>query len=516
MKQTATACTVAYRVNQMPTDTSEKELESLIVNYLTRQTSASADGQSAIAEDLPPYGSACYFLGMAVDYDKDYAVDRAHLFAFLETTQPVVFQNLGLDADGPKRSQFLARLSTEIGKRGVVDVLRNGIKHGPAFITLCYESPSPGNTKAASLYAENRLSITRQLRYSKSKPNNALDLCLFINGLPVFTFELKNSLTNQTVSDAVTQYKSDRDPKELLFQFKRCLAHFAVDDRQVMFCTRLEGDASWFLPFNKGCNDGAGNPPNPNGLMTDYLWRDILSRDRLTDILENFAQVVKVKNPKTGYERESLIFPRYHQLDVVRKLLADVRENGAGSKYLIQHSAGSGKSNSIAWLAYQLVGLKKDGATIFDSIIVVTDRRNLDRQINATIKGFRQIGANVVHANSSRDLKDYITSGKAIIITTVQMFPFLLDQIGNSHRGRSFALIIDEAHSSQSGSTAATMSLALAANGAKDADETMEDVINRILESRNLLTNASYFAFTATPKHKTLQMSGQPLSFRHR
>ena len=247
-------------------------------------------------------------------------------------------------------------------------------------------------------HAANRFSITRQLHYSREETKRALDLCAFINGLPVATFELKNSLTKQTVEDAVEQYKRDRDPRETLFQFGRCVVHFAVDDHEVAMCTALKGTKgmakdSWFLPFNQGWNDGAGNPPNPDGIKTDYLWKRILTPERLTEILENYAQIVEEENPKTGKKKQVQIFPRYHQLDVVRRLLADVAAHGAGQRYLIQHSAGSGKSNSIAWLAHQLIGLRKDGAEVFDSIIVITDRRLLDRQIRETIKGFAQVGS---------------------------------------------------------------------------------------------------------------------------
>ena len=229
------------------------------------------------------------------------------------------------------------------------------------------------------------------------------------------------------------------------------MAHFAVDEQEVRFCTHLKGKGSWFLPFNLGWNDGAGNPPNPDGLKTDYLWKRILTREGLTDILENYAQVVETKDEKTGKKKSVQIWPRYHQLDVVRRLLADAQTHGAGRRYLIQHSAGSGKSNSIAWLAHQLIGLKKDDATIFDSIIVVTDRRILDQQIRDTIKQFAQVGATVGHAEHSGDLRKFIAEGKKIIISTVQKFPFILDEIGSEHRGRRFAIVIDEAHSSQGG-----------------------------------------------------------------
>ena len=358
-------------------------------------------------------------------------------------------------------------------------------------------------------YAQNRFSVTRQLRYSRDETQRALDIGLFINGLPIATFELKNSLTKQTVEDAVEQYKRDRDPREKLFEFGRCVAHFAVDEHEVRFCTHLKGKASWFLPFNQGWNDGAGNPPNPDGLKTEYFWTRIITRNGLTNILENYAQVVETKDEKTGKKRKEQIWPRYHQLDVVRRLLADTHQYGAGKRYLIQHSAGSGKSNSIAWLAHQLIGLRKDDAGVFDSIIVVTDRRILDKQIRDTIRQFAQVGATVGHADRSGDLRKFIESGKKIIISTVQKFPFILDEIGNEQRGRRFAIIIDEAHSSQGGKTSAAVSMALSEAGAEEDDETTEDTINRIMAARRLLPNASYFAFTATPKNKTLEIFGE-------
>jgi type I restriction enzyme R subunit len=272
-------------------------------------------------------------------------------------------------------------------------------------------------------------------------------------------------------------------------------------------CTELKDASSWFLPFNKGWNDGAGNPPKPAGLKTDYLWKQILTKQGLTDILENYAQVVEEKTEK-GRKKYHQIFPRYHQLEVVRRLLADARQAGAGKRYLIQHSAGSGKSNSIAWLAHQLVGLDKGGKLVFDSVIVVTDRRVLDKQIRNTIKQFAQVSATVGHAEQSGDLRRFLATGKKIIITTVQKFPVILDEIGDEHRGRQFAIILDEAHSSQGGRISAKMNLVLSADGAEEEEETVEDRINRIMEARKMLPNASYFAFTATPKNKTLRCSG--------
>jgi type I restriction enzyme R subunit len=494
----------------MPTtDTSEKGLEAIIVALLTGQTDDGAPAPRRARERAAPYGGAGYVEGDPRDYDRAHAVDLAKLLAFLRATQPKAIAQLGLAEDGPKRLQFLARLQGEIAKRGVVDVLRKGVRHGPASVELFYGTPSPGNARARELFEANLFSVTRQLRYSKDETQLALDLCLFINGLPVATFELKNRLTKQTVADAIQQYKRDRDPKELLFQFGRCLVHLAVDDQDVWMCTHLQGVDSWFLPFNKGWNDGAGNPPNPRGIKTDYLWKQILTRQGLTDILENYAQIVEEKDERTGRKRQRQIFPRYHQLDVVHKLLADAAQRGVGKRYLIEHSAGSGKSNSIAWLAYQLIGLEKRGKAIFDSIIVVTDRRVLDKQIKDTIKQFAQVASTVGHAEHSGDLRQFLEAGKKIIITTVQKFPFILDDIGNEHRGRNFAIIIDEAHSSQGGRTSAKMSQVLSPEGGAEDEETVEDAINRIMESRKMLPNASYFAFTATPKNKTLEIFGE-------
>ncbi|MGA2372520.1 MAG: type I restriction endonuclease subunit R [Candidatus Korobacteraceae bacterium] len=472
-----------------PTDVSEKGLEILIVESLVNE--------------------AKYVQGDPNDYDRDHAVDLPKLLEFLHGTQKAEVERLGIGEDGPNRQKFLNRLQGEIAKRGVIDVLRKGIDHLAAKIQLFYGTPSPGNVKAAELHGANIFSITRQLRYSKDETQLALDLCLFINGLPIATFELKNRLTKQTVDDAVQQYKRDRDSRELLFQFGRCVVHFAVDDQEVRFCTKLEDNASWFLPFNKGYNDGAGNPPNPEGLKTDYLWKETLTKPGLTDILENYAQIVEEEDDK-GRKKRKQIFARYHQLRVVHRLLHATARDGAGKRYLIQHSAGSGKSNSIAWMAHQLIGLEKNGTAIFDSVIVVTDRRVLDKQIKETIKDFAQVRSTVGHAERSGDLRKFLRDGKKIIITTVQKFPFILEDIGNEHRGSKFAIVIDEAHSSQGGRTSAKMNIALAEGGEEQAEETTEDTINRIMESRKMLPNASYFAFTATPKNKTLEIFGEP------
>jgi type I restriction enzyme R subunit len=478
------------------TDISEKGLEGIIVTSMTGRPWPNA----------PAEGEGTGWLhGVPQDFDREWCVDLAHLTAFVSATQPKMVGALDLAKDSPARRQFLSRLSSEVSKRGVVDVLRNGVKHGPHEITLFGATPSLGNARAITLNAQNRFSVIRQLRYSRDETMRSLDLGLFINGLPVATFELKNSLTKQTVADAIEQYKRDRDPREPLFAFGRCVVHLAVDDSEVRMCTELAGKGSWFLPLNKGWNDGAGNPPNPHGVKTDYLWKDLLTPRGLTNILENYAQIVEETNRKTGRKKKRQVFPRYHQLDVVRKLLADAEINGAGKRYLIEHSAGSGKSNSIAWLAHQLTGIEKDSKPTFDSIIVITDRVILDRQIRDTIKQFSQVRATMGHAERSGDLRKFIESGKKIIISTVQKFPFIIDEISDAHRGRSFAIIIDEAHSSQGGKTAAAMSEALS-----DPEDTINDALEKRMQARKMLTNASYFAFTATPKNKTLEIFGSP------
>ena len=300
------------------TDTTEKGLEATITNALIDRG---------------------WLAGTPDDYHRSECVELNHLQAFLHATQPETAAALSLDADSITRTRFLDRLKREVGNRGIIDVLRKGVQHGQHNVTLFYGTPTPGNTQAQERYRQNRFSVTRQLRYSSDTKQRSLDLALFINGLPIATMELKNRFTGQTVTDAVEQYKTSRSPREDLFRPGRCAVHFAVDDEDARFCTELKGKQSDFLPFNKGRDDGgAGNPVNPNGIKTAYLWEEVLTPEGLTDILENYAQKVN----------GGQVWPRYHQLDVVRKLLADAEENGAGQRYLIQHSAGSGKSNSIA------------------------------------------------------------------------------------------------------------------------------------------------------------------------
>lgn len=471
------------------TDKTERGFETIIVNWLVDQNG--------------------YEQGTNDDYNKEYTVDETRLFRFLNDTQPREMAKLGVNNSDQKKRQFLNRLSGEIAKRGIIDVLRNGVKAYPADLIMFYFTPTENNEKSKQMFEKNIFSVTRQLRYSIDASKLALDLCLFINGLPVVTIELKNHFTGQSTADAVEQYKEDRDPRDTMFSFKRCMVHFAVDDQTVMFCTKLAGKDSWFLPFNKGYNDGAGNPPNPDGIMTDYLWKDILTKWKLSRIIENYAQVVVDEDPDTKKKTVKQIWPRYHQLDCVEKLLTDVKQNGVGKRYLIQHSAGSGKSNSIAWLAHQLIGLEQDGHPMIDSVIVVTDRRILDKQIRDTIKQFMQVKNTVVWAQHSGDLKKAIQDGKRIIITTVEKFPYISQEIGQEHINNHFAIIIDEAHSGQSGRNSANMNLALSGM-ASDNEMDNEDKINAIVEGRKLVKTASYFAFTATPKNKTEEVFGTP------
>lgn len=472
-------------------NTKEDGLETIIVDWLVKHNG--------------------YEQGTNADYNKEYAIDETRLFRFLADTQPDEMEKLAVFKSEQKKRTFLNRLQGELAKRGIIDVLRNGIKVYPADLIMFYLIPNENNDTAKALYAKNIFSVTRQLRYSIDAGKLALDLCIFINGLPVITFELKNQLTKQNVENAVQQYKDDRSPKEQIFSFKRCMVHFAVDDDRVKFCTKLAAQDSWFLPFDKGYNDGAGNPPNPNGLKTDYLWKEILTKDKLTRIIESYAQVVTEVDEETKKKTVKQIFPRYHQLDVVEKLIADVEANGVGNRYLIQHSAGSGKSNSIAWLAYRLMELEKDAHPIFNSILVVTDRRILDKQIRDNIKQFAQVGNVVAWAEHSGDLRKAITDGKRIIITTIEKFPYVVPDIGAEHKDNKFAILIDEAHSGQNGRNSAQMNFALSGL-ASDNDMDNEDKINAMMEGRKLLKNASYFAFTATPKNKTLETFGKKLT----
>ncbi|MDH0155020.1 type I restriction endonuclease subunit R [Stutzerimonas stutzeri] len=449
-----------------------------------------------------------YRVGSPADFDREFAIDGKLFWQFLETTQSKELAKL---KDRPNWQRLLLeRLSKKIKKDSVLAVLKKGLDIDDAHFDLLYRLPyNDLNPEVVANFSANIFSVTRQVHYSDSDTFKSVDMVLFVNGLAIATLELKNPWTGQNVHNAIKQYRTDRDPREPLFEFGRCLVHFAVDPDEAYMCAQLAGNDSNFLPFNKGFNNGRGNPVNPTGHKTAYLWEDILPRHSLTNIIEQFAKFTVEKDKKTGKERKALFFPRYHQLDVVRGILADAKRYGVGQTYLIQHSAGSGKSNSITWLAYQLVELYDNvgSSNVFDSVVVVTDRRVLDTQLKDNIKLFSETKNIVAHAESAAELKAHLELGKKIIITTVQKFPFIVDGIDDL-TSRNFAVIIDEAHSSQSGSASDTLNTTL---GAED-EEVPEDIQDKILaamKGRKMSKNASYFAFTATPKPATLEKFGR-------
>ena len=472
----------------MATNMKENGFETMIVKYLVENNHYEEGGNS--------------------DYNKIYAIDEVRLFRFLHDTQDEKLAELRIEDNEIEKKKFLDRLSKKISDDGVINIIRKGMKYKNKTVDFYMVRPSEGNQDAKESYDKNIFSVTRQLRYSNDYGRLALDVCIFLNGLPIITMELKNQITKQNHDDAIRQYMTDRTPDELLFQFKRCIVHFAVDDDEIYMCTELKKEKSFFMPFNKGNNNG--NPRNPNGLKTDYLWKDILTKPCLSNILENYVQITEEKDEDTGHKSYKQIFPRYHQLSVVTSLLADAKNDGPGHRYLIQHSAGSGKSNSIAWLAHQLVTLKTDKKDVFDTVIVVTDRVNLDKQIRDTIKQFMQVSSTVGWAKDASTLSTLMEQGKKIIITIVHKFQFILDAVSADYKNKKFAIIIDEAHSSQNGSLAAKMNIAVSGN-VYDDDDDFEDKLNTIIEGKKMAPNASYFAFTATPKNKTLEMFGQKM-----
>jgi type I restriction enzyme, R subunit len=507
----------------MSTDTTEKGLEAHIAQYLVEENK--------------------YLLRENKVYDNVSCIDSELLFQFLETTQSKAVAKLKTYHKDLYKQKIIKRLNDQIQAKGIIEVLRKGITDGftDTKLHLFYDKPvSAYNVDANALYQANFFSVMRQVYFSP-RDKKSLDMMIFINGLPIITFELKNELTKQNVQLAIKQYKKDRDPNEELFRLGRLVVNFAVDTEEVWMCTYLRGENSYFLPFNKGNNNSSGNPPN-EGIKTDYLWKEVLTKNSLTDIIQNYSQLITEekeyidnKGKKRIKKEKKLIFPRYHQLSVVRKILSDAQEKGSGQKYLIQHSAGSGKSNSISWLAHQIIGLHDKLGTnnIFDTVIVVTDRRVLDVQIRNTIKQFQQVGG-VVEAitEGSKQLKTALEEGKKIIITTIQKFPYIVEEIGELP-STNFAIIIDEAHSSLSGQMARKLNETLSKLDIdnetqleldkelediasmvdiEDSEETItgEDMIRVLVKSRKMLPNASYFAFTATPKNKTLELFGVP------
>ncbi len=460
----------------------------------------------------------------STDYDKSLCLIPNETLKFIQDTQPEEYQKLERQHGEDTPQKLTLRISNQIKSRGVLDVLRKGVKDRGCSFDLTYFQPSSGmNPTHKKLYNQNRFSLIRQLHYSQ-RNEKSLDMTLFLNGLPLVTMELKNSLTGQTVTDAEKQYRTDRDPREPLFQFKRCLVHFAVGNEKVSMTTQLQGGKTRFFPFNKDIE----NPVNPDGHKTAYLWEDILQPDNLMELINNFIHeqetTEKVYDPRIGAVKDVkhrvLVFPRYHQLDVIRKLKAAIVEaKGVGHNYLIQHTTGSGKSNSIAWLAHLLTHLYRsptDTNRIFASIIVVTDRRVLDKQLQETIKQVAQVDG-VVHPvdATSAQLRGYLESGKDIIISTIQKFSVIAEEIGKL-RSKTFAVIIDEAHSSQSGESARNLRISLSQGielgvTEDDADE-VSDIDARIIEEmeqRRMQDHISYFGFSGTPKNKTLELFGR-------
>lgn len=454
-------------------------------------------------------------------YNKEFCMDTELVLEFIQNTQKDNWNELVEQYGDSAAERFLARLDEELLSRGLLSVLREGIKDRGVIIRLAYFKPeNDKNPETLADYAGNILSVMRQVKYS-AKNENSIDMVIFVNGLPLFTSELKNQFTGQNVINAISQYKTDRDQKEKLFTFKRCLTHFALDTEQAYMTTRITGLTTYFLPFNKGNKGSSGNPDAPKGkYKTYYLWEEIWSKDSVFDLIGNFIQeVTEEKEDKNGKKRkeEKVIFPRYHQLETVKRIVEDTRTHGSGKNYLIQHSAGSGKSNTIAWTAHRLAELHDtEGKNVFDGVIVVTDRRVLDRQLSDTVKSFSQVTGLVKHVeNGGKELKESLESGVKIITTTLQKFPVIVDAI-EKVEGRKFAVIIDEAHSSQSGESAADLRQVLTLDEAEKENQeeeklfkTIEDQIIERMKARKVASpNLSFFAFTATPKQKTLELFG--------
>ena len=465
----------------MPTNTKENGFETIIVNYLRDR-----HGYAQRHSD---------------DFNKELALDCDMLEAFLTESQPEKVAACACFASPLAKQKFFKRLTDELDKRGVTDVLRNGFRYINVVFDMSYPVAHELSVEGKRLFALNRFEVIRQLHFSPLNPELSIDVVLFINGMPIVTMELKNQWTKQDYTKAIAQYKKDRDPKVPLLHHKRCAVHLAIDDNECWMCTKLDGKNSRFLPFNKGNNGGKGNPVNPNGLRTAYVWEEVLAPEVLMTIISHYAQVIKKGSG------EMAIWPRYHQFDCVRALLADTKSSKIGKRYLIKHSAGSGKSNTITWLAFQLVTLFQNGVPLLDSVVVVTDSVNLDKQIRDNITAFNRIKGLIAWADHSGSLRDSLKAGKKIIITTLHKFPYIIDEIGGELRAKQFAVIIDEAHSSQSGAMAADMSRTLAGLGISEDDD-FEEKMEKLMKGRRLPDNVNYYAFTATPKNKTLTMFG--------
>ena len=468
-----------------------------------------------VDEPNEPYSSNGYQIGSPADFNARFALDEVRFWDFLETTQKDELEKLKRQSDW--KIKILDRFDKLIKKYGVLRLLRKGLAVDDAHFTLFYVAPLQNSSQSIKdNFESNQFSVTRQLRYSVSNPLEEIDMVIFINGIPISTIELKNQWTGQNAKvHGVNQYKYKRDITQPLLSFGRCIVHLAVDTDEIYMTTKLDGAKTFFLPFNLGNNYGKGNPPNPFGHKTSYLWQDILKRESLANIIQHFVRFDGAE--KDALNKKTLFFPRYHQLEVVRKLLKDTAQNGAGKTYLIQHSAGSGKSNSITWLAYQLIeaypeteaaaGNKKTNQPIFDSVIVVTDRRLLDKQLRDNIKEFSEVKNIVAPAYTSADLKSALENGKRIIVTTIQKFPFIIDGIADMSN-KQFAVIVDEAHSSQSGRSADKLNEAIGNTGEDQDYVDYQEKMLQAMQARKMTGNASYFAFTATPKNNTLEKFG--------
>lgn len=505
----------------MPSQTNEQALEAAIEKKLTGtcledlKKQVSADNTVNERNELYRSGNG-YYIGYANDFNAKYAIDEVRFWHFLETTQPEELAKLQKQSDW--KLKILERLDRLVKKYGILRLLRKGLEIDDAHFTLLYVLPLASSSAAAKTnFDNNEFSVSRQIRYSTLNPREEIDMVVFINGLPIATMELKNHWTGQNAKvHGQNQYKTKRDITQPLLNFGRCVVHLAVDTDEVYMTTKLDGTNTFFLPFNLGHNYGKGNPPNPFGHKTAYLWDEVLTRESIANIIQHF---VRFDGKETdALSKKNLFFPRYHQMNVVRKLIADASKNGVGQTYLIQHSAGSGKSNSITWAAYQLIETYPESETtpgsrgvtnpLFDSVIVVTDRRLLDKQLRENIKDFSEVKNIVAPAYSSKELKESLESGKRIIITTIQKFPFIVDGIADLSDKR-FAVIIDEAHSSQSGSAADNMNRAMGNNNTEEEEEDPQDKIIEAMRSRKMSKNASYLAFTATPKSNTLEKFGE-------
>ena len=446
-----------------------------------------------------------FYQGLNSDFNKDYAIDEKRFWHFLESTQKEELDKLKRDPQ--YKLKIIQRLDRMIKKYGILKILRKGLDVDDAHFTLLYVAPLASSSEAIKeRFESNEFSVTRQITYSKTNPLQEIDIVVFINGLPIITMELKNHWTGQNAKvHGQKQYREDRDTTQPLLNFARCIVHFAVDTDEAYMTTKLDGKKTFFLPFNKGNNLGCGNPVNPNGHKTAYIWEEVFTKESLAGLIQHFVRL----DGKDGdaLSKRTLYFPRYHQMDVVRKIIDDASQKGVGQTYLIQHSAGSGKSNSLTWAAYQLIEVyyKNEENPLFDSVIVVTDRRLLDKQLRDNIKEFSEVKNIVAPAYSSKELKTSLESGKKIIITTIQKFPFIVDGIADLSDKR-FAIIIDEAHSSQSGSAHDNMNRAMG----KEEDNTLDtqDAILETMRTRKMKGNASYLAFTATPKPNTLEKFG--------